>query len=99
MGDAMLVMAFTLMGSVVQLPAVSGGSQLASTLVYTKVFGVETEAATAAPIVLWLITFAAGSLAGLPLPILEGFLLGKFRWVAEHVEEAGGRRASPRSGQ
>ena len=87
-GDSMLVMAFTLVGSVVQLPAVGGGSQLASLLVYTKVFGVETEAATAASIVLWLISFAACSLAGVPLLIHEGFSLGKLREMAEHEKEA-----------
>ena len=94
MGDAMLVMAFTLVGSVVQLPAVGGGSQLASILVYTKVFGVETEAATAASIVLWLITFAACSLAGVPLLIHEGFSLGKLRAMAEHEKEAVGESAA-----
>ena len=94
MGDAMLVMAFTLVGSVVQLPAVGGGSQLASILVYTKVFGVETEAATAASIVLWLITFAACSLAGVPLLIHEGFSLGKLRAMAEHEKEAAGESAA-----
>jgi len=93
-GDAMLVMAFTLVGSVVQLPAVGGGSQLASLLVYTKVFGVETEAATAASIVLWLITFAACSLAGVPLLIHEGFSLGKLREMAEHEKEAAGEVAA-----
>jgi uncharacterized protein (TIRG00374 family) len=94
MGDAMLVMAFTLVGSVVQLPAVGGGSQLASLLVYTKVFGVETEAATAASIVLWLITFAACSLAGVPLLIHEGFSLGKLREMAKHEKEATGEVAA-----
>ena len=98
MGDAMLVMAFTLVGSVVQLPAVGGGSQLASILVYTKVFGVETEAATAASIVLWLITFAACSLAGVPLLIHEGFSLGKLREMAEHEKVAPGE-AAPRQGE
>src|SRR5260370_6279247 len=41
LGDAMLVMAFTLVGSAVQLPGVGGGSQVASFLAYTAVFGVE----------------------------------------------------------
>src|SRR5713226_6299871 len=93
-GAAMLVMAFTLVRSVVQLPAVGGGSQLASILVYTKVFGVETEAGTAASIVLWLITFAACSLAGVPLLVHEGFSLGKLRAMAEHEKEAVGESAA-----
>lgn len=88
LGDVMLVMAFTLVGSVVQLPAVGGGSQLASILVYTQIFGVETEPATAAAVILWLIGFAACCLAGVPLLIHEGFSLGKLREMAEHEKEA-----------
>src|SRR6267142_1587573 len=99
MGDAMLVMAFTLVGSAVQLPGVGGGSQVASFLAYTAIFGVESEPAAAASIVMWLVTFAACSLAGVPLLIHEGFSLGKLREMAEHEKEAAGegvaRRGEP----
>ena len=87
LGDAMLIMAFTLVGSVVQLPGIGGGSQLASILVFTKVFGVEPELATAAAIVLWLITFAASTLAGVPLLIHQGLSLGQLKEMAEHEKE------------
>ena len=94
LGDAMLVMAFTLVGSAVQLPGVGGGSQVASFLAYTTIFGVEKEPAAAASIVMWLITFAASSLAGVPLLIHEGFSLGKLRQMAEHEKEAAGESAA-----
>src|SRR6266852_6142720 len=94
LGDAMLVMAFTLVGSAVQLPGVGGGSQVACFLAYTAVFGVEKEAAAAASIVMWLITFAACSLAGVPLLVHEGFSLGKLREMAEHEKEAAGESAA-----
>src|SRR5467141_2605089 len=94
LGDAMLVMAFTLVGSAVQLPGVGGGSQVASFLAYTTIFGVEKEPAAAASIVMWLITFAASSLAGVPLLIHEGFSLGKLREMAEHEKEAAGESAA-----
>src|SRR5258708_36665384 len=55
-----LVMAFTLVGSAVQLPGVGGGSQVAAFLAYTAIFGVEKEPAAAAAIVMWLITFEIG---------------------------------------
>ena len=94
LGDAMLVMAFTLVGSAVQLPGVGGGSQVASFLAYTTIFGVEKEPAAAAAIVMWLITFAACSLAGVPLLIHEGFSLGKLREMAEQEKEAVGEGAA-----
>ncbi|HYL86866.1 MAG TPA: lysylphosphatidylglycerol synthase transmembrane domain-containing protein [Candidatus Angelobacter sp.] len=95
LGDVMLVMAFSLVGSVVQLPAVGGGAQLASVLVYTKIFGVETEPATAAAIVLWLIGFAMCSFAGVPLLIHEGMSLGELRHLAKHEKEAAKEAAAP----
>jgi len=98
LGDATLVMAFTLVGSAVQLPGVGGGSQVASFLAYTAIFGVEKEPAAAASIVLWLISFAACSLAGVPLLIHEGFSLGKLREMAEHEKEAAGA-VVPRQGE
>lgn len=88
LGDVMLVMAFSIVGSVVQLPAVGGGAQLASYLVYTKIFEVQPEPATAAAIVIWLIGFAMCSFAGVPLLIQEGLSLGKLRELA-HEREVG----------
>jgi len=83
LGDAMLVLAFTLVGSAVQLPGVGGGAQVATFLAYTTVLGVEKEPAAAAAIVLWLISFAACSLAGVPLLFHEGFSPGKLREIAQ----------------
>jgi uncharacterized protein (TIRG00374 family) len=87
LGDNMLVLAFTLVGSAVQLPAVGGGSQALAIFAYTKVFGVESEAAVAAAIVLWLVTFAGCAFAGIPLLIREGVSLGQLRELAEHEKE------------
>ena len=86
-GDALLILAFTMVGSAVQLPGVGGGSQLACFLAYTTIFGVEKEPAAAAAILIWLITFAGCSLAGVPLLIHEGMSLGELRRLAEHEEE------------
>lgn len=84
LGDAMLLMAFTLVGSVVQLPGIGGGSQFASILVFTKVFGVEPGLATAAAIMIWLITFAAVAIAGTPILIHQGLSLGQLKEMTEH---------------
>jgi uncharacterized protein (TIRG00374 family) len=86
-GDCMLVLAFTLVGSAVQLPAVGGGSQALAIFAYTKVFGVESSMAVAAAIVLWLVTFAGCSVAGIPLLIREGVSLGKLRELAKQEKQ------------
>ena len=105
LGDAMLVLAFTLAGSAVQLPVAGGGSQVASFLAYTAIFGVEPVDATVAAVVVWLITFASCSLAGLPLLVHEGWSLGELRRLAERENEvideavAGGRNAGDPRGE
>jgi uncharacterized protein (TIRG00374 family) len=93
LGDAMLVMAFSLVGSIVQLPGIGGGSQLASYLVFTKVFGIETELATAVAIVIWLVTFVAVSVMGLPILLHQGVSLAKLREMA--AEEQASLESSP----
>jgi glycosyltransferase 2 family protein len=87
LGDAMLVMAFTLVGSAVQLPGVGGGSQVASFLAYTTIFGVEKEPAAAVAIVIWLVTFAAVAIVGVPLLIHEGLSLGQLKELAEQERQ------------
>ena len=94
LSDAMLVMAFTLVGSAVQVPGVGGGSQAGSIIAYTAIFGVEREPAVAAAIVIWFISFAVCSLAGVPLLIREGWSLGELRRMAKS-EEASELQNSP----
>lgn len=79
---ATLVLAFTMVGSAAQLPGVGGGSQLATFLVFTLIFGVEKEPAATASILIWLITFASCSLVGLPLLLREGTSMGELREMA-----------------
>jgi uncharacterized protein (TIRG00374 family) len=88
LSDAMLVMAFTLVGSAVQAPGVGGGSQAGSFIAYTAIFGVQSEPAFAAAIVLWLISFAMCTVVGVPLLVREGWSLGELRQMAKSEEAA-----------
>jgi uncharacterized protein (TIRG00374 family) len=84
----MLLLAVTLVGSVLQLPGVGGGAQIASFIGLTKIFGVEQEPAAAIAVVLWLITFASPTLAGIPLLIHEGMSMGELRKLAKAEDAA-----------
>ncbi len=53
----LLLMGFSMIGSVVQLPAVGGGSQLAVISALQVIFGIPPEAAVSCGILLWLVTF------------------------------------------
>src|SRR5258706_16450995 len=90
LGGGVVVVGVGVGGWGVGLGGVGGGSQVASFLAYTTIFGVEKEPAAAASIVMWLITLAASSLAGAPLLIPEGVSLRQLRERAEHYKEAAG---------
>ena len=70
--DAMLLLGVTMLGAMVQLPAIGGGAQVASMIALTEFFGIGQAPAAAAAIVLWLVTFAAVLVIGIPLFIRQG---------------------------
>lgn len=53
----LLLMGFSMVGSVVQLPAVGGGSQLAVISALQVIYGIPPELALSCGILLWLVTF------------------------------------------
>lgn len=86
---AVLVLAFGMVGSAVQLPGVGGGAQLATFLVLTLIFGVDKGSAATMSIVVWLIGFASSCFVGLPLLFREGWSMGELRRMAQAEERAG----------
>jgi uncharacterized protein (TIRG00374 family) len=88
LADSLLILAFTLVGSTIQLPGIGGGSQAGAIVAYTAIFGVEREPAVAAAMVLWAITFAGCSILGVPMLIHEGWSLRDLkRMAAEEKKE------------
>jgi glycosyltransferase 2 family protein len=87
-GAIVLVLAFGLVGSAVQFPAVGGGAQAASFVVLTLILGVEKEPAAVASVVLWLLGFAGCCIVGLPLLLREGWSMGELRRMAHESEQA-----------
>jgi len=101
LAGAMLLLAVTLVGSVLQLPGVGGGAQIATFIGLTKIFGVDQEPAAAVAVVLWIITFAGSTIAGIPLLIHEGMSVGDLRKLARaeaEAEESGKHIAVPVAG-
>ena len=101
LAGAMLLLAVTLVGSALQLPGVGGGAQIASFIGLTKIFGVDQEPAAAVAVVLWIITFAGSTIAGIPLLIHEGMSVGDLRKLARaeaEAEESGKHIAVPVAG-
>jgi hypothetical protein len=84
----LLLMGASMLGSLVQLPGVGGGSQLATISVLDHVFDiVPRELAVSCGIMLWLVTFVAVVPVGLLLSHHERLSLRKLSAESAHSEE------------
>lgn len=70
--DVLILMGFVSFGSVIQIPGVGGGMQVASVLVLTELFRVRLELASSFALLLWFLTFVAIVPAGLLVALKEG---------------------------
>jgi glycosyltransferase 2 family protein len=83
-----LLMASSMVGSLIQLPGVGGGSQLATISVLNHVFDVPPELAASCGIMLWLVTFVAVIPLGLLLAHRQRLSLRKLSEESHQAEEA-----------
>ncbi|HEX8815270.1 MAG TPA: lysylphosphatidylglycerol synthase transmembrane domain-containing protein [Terriglobales bacterium] len=84
--SVLLLMGSSMVGSMVQLPGVGGGSQLATIEALDKIFHVPRELAVSCGILLWLVTFVAIVPFGLALARYEGISLVKVSEESEKEE-------------
>lgn len=83
-----LLMGFSMVGSIVQLPAVGGGSQLAVISALQVIYGIPPELAVSCGILLWLVTFVSVVPAGLALAHFEHISLRKISKESEKEERS-----------
>lgn len=81
--DILLFLAFVSFGSIVQLPGVGGGMQLAAVVILTEFFGLSLEAATGMALLLWLITFVLIVPVGFACALKEGITWRKLKQIEE----------------
>ena len=85
----LILMFSSMVGSMLQLPAVGGGSQMATIATLSSVFDVPPELAASCGILLWLVTFAAVVPPGLMLAHRERLSLRKLSVESHRQEETG----------
>jgi uncharacterized protein (TIRG00374 family) len=83
----LILMGSSMVGSMLQLPAVGGGSQIATIATLSSVFDVPPEMAASCGILLWLVTFAAVVPVGLLLSHHERLSLRKLSEESHRAEE------------
>ena len=84
----LILMGASMVGSMLQLPAVGGGSQMATIAALSSVFDVPPEVAASCGILLWLVTFAAVVPLGLALAHYERLSLRRLSEESHRAEEA-----------
>jgi len=85
--QVLILMGASMLGSMLQLPAVGGGSQMATIAALSSVFDVPPEMAASCGILLWLVTFAAVVPVGLALAHHERLSLRKLSEESHKAEE------------
>ena len=77
--EILIFMGSVMAGSMVQVPGVGGGIQVASLLVLTEVFGVRPEVASSISLLVWIFTFLVVVPPAVVLALYEGLSWGKLR--------------------
>jgi glycosyltransferase 2 family protein len=81
--DSAVFLGFIAFGSVVQIPGIGGGMQVAAVLALTEIFGLALEPATAAALLIWLTQYATVVPLGFVLAIAEGLSWRSLRHIDE----------------
>src|SRR5438445_6031952 len=86
--QVLTLMGSSMLGSMIQLPGVGGGSQLATIAALEHIFGAPHELAASCGIMLWLVTFVAVVPAGLLLAHRERVSLRQLSAECQEAEES-----------
>ena len=81
--DVIIALGFICFGSILQIPGVGGGMQIATVLVLTEIYGISLETASGIALVLWIITFVVIVPLGLVLAFHEGIKWRSLRHIDE----------------
>ena len=81
--DNLVFTGFVAFGSVVQVPGIGGGFQVASIVMLTELFGLPLEAASTITVLIWLTMYVIVVPAGLVLAVSQGLQLGRLREMAD----------------
>lgn len=99
LSNVLLLTAASVVGGVLQLPVVGGGSQLATIGVLHGVFALSPELSTSCGMMLWLVTFMSVIPAGLLLAHRERISLMRLEEESEEEIGSADHRVSGSSGQ
>jgi uncharacterized membrane protein YbhN (UPF0104 family) len=85
--ETLIFVGFAAMGSIVQIPGIGGGVQVATVVVLTEIFGMPLEVASGLAILIWLLGFVIIVPFGVLFALQEGINWRRFRHLPEDVPE------------
>jgi uncharacterized membrane protein YbhN (UPF0104 family) len=83
--DVVIFFGFVAFGSIVQIPGIGGGIQVASIVVLTEIYCLPLEAATGLAIFIWILTFVVVVPFGLLCAFHQGINWSKLRHLSQDV--------------
>ncbi len=83
--DVIAFMGFVSFGSIVQIPGLGGGVQLASILVLSEFYGIPLAGAAGIALVIWFVTFVGIMPLGLALALHQGLTWAQLRSAGREV--------------
>jgi len=85
--DCVIYLGFAAFGSIVQIPGIGGGVQIAGTVVLTELFGLSAEQGSGIAIANWLVTWVSILPVGLGLAAAEGLQWSSLRNISEEIDK------------
>ena len=83
--DTLTFVGFVSLGSIVQIPGIGGGVQVAIVVVLTEVFGLSFEVSSGLALLIWLLGFVSIVPFGLACAFFEGMNWSKFKHLPEDI--------------
>lgn len=85
--DTVVYLGFVAFGSIVQIPGIGGGVQIAGTVVLTQLFGLSAAEATGIAVANWLVTWVSILPIGVGLAASEGLRWKNLRQISQELQE------------
>ncbi len=86
--DVVIFIGFVSLGSIIQIPGIGGGVQVAAILVLTELFGYTLEVAAGIALAAWIVTFVVVVPFGLALAFHDGLKWRALTHVAEDASKS-----------
>lgn len=84
--DSIIYVGFVAFGSIIQIPGIGGGVQIAGMIILSQLFGLPTEQAAGIAVANWLASWVSILPFGIPMAAADGLQWSKIRRIAQDLQ-------------